>query len=239
MSDSIDPDGSVEFTDREVRLITASLNGHIDERGRELLPVVLREWAATDLREHLLQEPREPITRRIEHFDLLAQHLDEAADLLALLDERGRIALKLVLEGFPKFDAADLQEVDGAMSFSQLDPERLRRLAAAAREATSFWKRGRGRPRNVTRYRILLDLAAIYEWAVGCKAHRRIDRVGNFDTGPFWDFAFAIWPVIFESDDGLSSGMKSWASLTKKYSEASPLIANINLRHPEWRIFDD
>ena len=149
MSDSIDPDVSVKFTDREVMLITASLNGRIDDRGRELLPIVLREWAATDLREHMSREPHELIICRIERLRSIAQHLDKTVTLLSSLDERGRIALTLALEG--KFAVADPQQgIGGAVPF--LDFERLRALAAAAREAASFWKRDRGHPRNLAGY---------------------------------------------------------------------------------------
>src|SRR5437016_4768497 len=54
-------DQSVQFTDRDVRLIIASLPGQIDVRRRELFPRLLREWAARDLREHLSREASEHI----------------------------------------------------------------------------------------------------------------------------------------------------------------------------------
>ena len=79
------------------------------------------------------------------------------------------------------------------------------------------------------------DIAAIFEWLTGTRAARRIER------GPatFGRFAEAIWPVVFESaDDGLQSAQKNWAAFRARYEEESALIANINMRHPEWGVFD-
>jgi hypothetical protein len=232
-------DQSVEFTDRDVRLIILSLAGQIDARGRELLPMVLREWAATDLQEHLAREPKESIAQRIEHLESIARAYADAADLLESLDERGLIGLKLTMTNSPGAVASEGERFDEASGVIQREPDRLRQIAVAARGASKIWRRARGRPRNLVGNWILLDLAEIYEWLVGQEASRRTNREEGVDTGPFWDFASAVWPIVFGSDDGLSHGLKSWASYRKKYAPSLPLINNMDRRHPEWRLFDD
>jgi hypothetical protein len=238
----------VEFNDRDIRLIMASFENQIDARGQELLPMVLREWAATDLRAHLANEP-ERIARRTKDLDVIAQYLSAAADLLERLDDRGLAGLTLAMENLTHVGASDANRCDSAPGAGRASApwprvrqrklEQLRQFAAAARQASEFGRRGRGRPRNGAGYLVLLDLAAIYEWLVGREASRQVDRVYHVETGPFWKFAAAVWPVVFASDDGLSHGLRSWASAHKKYGEVSPLIANMALRHPEWRLFDD
>jgi hypothetical protein len=232
-------DPSVRFTDRDVRLIIASLPGQINVRRREMLPKLLREWAARDLREHLSREATERIAQRLECVEAIAQHYADAAKLLDSLDERGLDLLTFTMAKSPAAVAPDRKRFVEASGVIQQEPERLQRIAVAAREASKIWRRGRGRPRNLVGYLILLDVAALYEWLTGRAASRTIDRVDGVDAGPFWDFASAVWPLIFGSDYGLSHGLKSWASARNKYGESSPLIANMALRYPEWRLFGD
>jgi hypothetical protein len=53
----------VEFADRDINLIAASLPNLIDQRRLDLLPRILRDWGCTDLPMHLQQKP-EPLERR-------------------------------------------------------------------------------------------------------------------------------------------------------------------------------
>jgi hypothetical protein len=229
----------IEFTDRDVRLIIASLEGKIYARRRELLPMLLQEWAATDLQEHLTRESPERIAQRLERLEAIAQHYADAANLVESLDARGLTGLASTMASSPDTVVLDAQRYHKAAEAIRQEPERLRQMAVAARDARRIWKRGRGRPRNLPSYLILRDLAAIYEWLVRREASRTVSRTDHGETGPFWDFASAVWPVVFGSDDGLSYGLRSWAEARQKYGESSPLIANMYLRHPEWRLFDD
>jgi hypothetical protein len=90
--------------------------------------------------------------------------------------------------------------------------------------------------------RTLRDIAQIFEWLTGMKATRQVDRKGEGgkgDIGPFWEFAKAIWPLVFRNGKhGLSNAMKNWAEARKKFDEGSSLMANIALRHPIWGVFE-
>jgi hypothetical protein len=97
----------------------------------------------------------------------------------------------------------------------------------------------RGQPRNYRAYLILMDAAAIFEWFTGEKATREVNRDDGSDTGPFFHFASALWPVVFgRGTQGLSAAMKNWAQARSRYHEESALIANIALRHATWRVYE-
>jgi hypothetical protein len=129
----------VEFTDREINLIAASLPNLIDQRRLDLLPRILRDWGCTDLPMHLQQKP-EPLERRRERFQRLvsvekgAKLLNEALAAIDHADEWD-IIIKLACppERFP-------QELSGAninRARQELESacEWLPRIVAAARDA--------------------------------------------------------------------------------------------------------
>jgi hypothetical protein len=120
-------------------------------------------------------------------------------------------------------------------------PARFRLLEAAATEAAASWVPLPVQAGNLQRYLVLLDLAAIFEWASGQHAGRRvrtdISEDAGKEYGPFYDFARAAWPMIFGSEKGLSHALRTWAKRRALYREESPLIWNMDLRHPEWRIW--
>jgi hypothetical protein len=67
-------------------------------------------------------------------------------------------------------------------------------------------------------------------------ATRRVDRVTHQEGGDFYKFADAIWPVVFgQGDDGLSAAIKKFAAYQNR--EGRALMANIKMRHPEWKVF--
>jgi hypothetical protein len=138
-------------------------------------------------------------------------------------------------------ESASMRERYGHGNFKQKLIEHrdfLNRLKAAAESLEKRLKRGRGQPRNIVAYVVLLDLAAIFEWLTGVKARREVDRIEGIETGAFYNFCEAIWPLVFESGtDGLSTAMKNWASGHREYGEASALLANISGRYPSWRVF--
>ena len=83
------------------------------------------------------------------------------------------------------------------------------------------------------------DIATIFQWVTGTEASRSVDRADGKESGPFWEFASAVWPVVFgKGDDGLSSAMHNWARHKKRYGAGLALIFNIALRHPTWGLFE-
>jgi hypothetical protein len=113
----------------------------------------------------------------------------------------------------------------------------LSKLSAIAPE--KLWKSGPGQPRNLRAHLVLQDAAAIFEWLTGMKAARGVDRIGAFETGPFFRFASTLWPEVFGNGVvGLPAAMKNWAQYRSQYNERSALVANIALRHPTWGIFE-
>jgi len=221
-------DETPKFTGRGVRLIADSLCNAVDTRRRELLPRILAEWGRTDLREHL--QMRHEITperrKRVKTVGKCAQKLLEALCAIDVQDRYG-IALKMRSEG-TKFDGP-VKRIDDEGDF----------LTTLAEAALQTWKRGPGQPRNIRTYLVMKDVAAIFEWLTNMEATRQVDRKSGVETGPFLQFAAAIWPVVFgKADDGLRAAMRNWSSYRKRHGERSVLIANIAMRHPTWGIFE-
>jgi hypothetical protein len=141
--------------------------------------------------------------------------------------------------------AFQMARADGSMlghgHFSQKVMEHrdfLNHLKAAVECLQDRMKKGRGQPRNTVSYVVLLDIAAIFRWLSGLEANREVDRMTGDEKGAFYNFAAALWPPVFASGlDGLRAAMKNWSSGYRKYSEASAIIANIDLRYPSWRVF--
>ncbi len=120
------------------------------------------------------------------------------------------------------------------------EPKRLELLAEAATKASTNFVPLPLRQSSLIRYLILLDLAAIYEWATRQRAGRRVKTDLQADAGktygPFWEFAAVAWRIIFGSVKGLDNALKTWASGRRRYKEFSPVFANLHMRHPKWRI---
>jgi len=114
----------------------------------------------------------------------------------------------------------------------------LRKLAAATQTLIEEDKRGRGQPRNIRAYLVMMDLAAIFGWLTDRKAARGVDRTYHTESGPFWRFAESVWPVAFGTTRGLTAAMKKWAEARKLYHEHSSFLLNLPLRRPEWGIFE-
>ena len=94
-------------------------------------------------------------------------------------------------------------------------PARIRRFEAAAGQAAATWVPLPMRAGTLQRYLVLLDLAAIFEWATGQTAGRRVrtdvwEEAGK-EYGPFYDLARVVWPMIFGSEKGLSNALRTWA----------------------------
>lgn len=226
--------GIVKFSDREVKLISLSLPAGVDQRRRDLLPEILHEWGQTDLPEHLSGKPRVTPRDRLKRVARVAKCAVVLLQALDGLNDRDRAHLAVQMRST---DGVNLLEAEFAQQEKRLNETHdfLTTLAAAGSKAP---KRRPGQPRNLTSYLIMMDLAALYEYLTGWQATRSVDRDTGEENGPFWQFAAAVWPVVFGSDQGLPAAMKSWASGRSKYDDESPLVVNISLRHPTWGIFD-
>ncbi len=233
----------VEFTDRDLKLIAASLPDLIDQRRLDLLPWILRDWGHTDLPMHLRLKP-EPLERRRERFQRLAS-VEKRAKLLnealAAIDDadRSNISTQLACppERFPQgLTGANIRAAQRELEAAY---EWLPRLAAAARDACLPYAPKKGPARNDVPYLVLLDLAAIFEWLTGHKAPRAWFKRGpEEEPPPFHQFAEAVWPVLFDSDDGLSNAVRTWNDDRRTHGDRSPLMINLALRHSTWGIFD-
>src|SRR5262249_31401370 len=113
----------------------------------------------------------------------------------------------------------------------------LNNLAAATTKLMEKKPPSRGSP-NIRAYLVMMDLAAIFEWLTERKATRQVDRIHRKETGPFWQFRAAVWPLVFgEGVSGLPAAIRRWDELRSLHGEASQLLRNIATRHPPWGIF--
>jgi hypothetical protein len=230
----------MEFTTAEMNMLVAALPGCDDSRRKELLPWVLREWGRTDLDEHLTRATREQIRAEQQQMKNVARRASELAQALADLgpDPSFAVARFLLASG----DDAEEPTYEQALAAAEVladESAGLQRLAKAALAVAAGWTLP-GRHATVIRYLVLQDLAAIFEWATGKHAGRWIRTDTSNDPGkphgPFWNFAHAAWPIIFGSSKGLGNSLKIWASARRRIRERSPFIANLDLRHPQWRV---
>jgi hypothetical protein len=223
-----------KFTDRDLKLITKSLPPRVNARRCKLLPRILDDWCRHELPEHLFLESAADLRNRVKRLGAVrkcAEELSRQLDMIEKADYRFWIVRELAkLTG-----SVDRQERRFAQGRRFLTD-----LAAAADRAVTVWKRGPGQPRNIGADLVLRDIAAIFEWLTGKKGTRQVSREDYSDVGPLWEFAAAIWSVVFGSgDDGLHQAMKRAAAAektwrtNKKGRERSPLLYNVELRHPE------
>src|SRR5262249_20406237 len=186
-----------------------------------------------DLRDRWWGGGRAPVGGRCEPLKKVrerAKHLRQAS---IALDQSGWdwIAQEMVREGGGRFFSMEGETPAQMEEWHRLQhetlaemKERLRleddfliKLEAATQRTVAQDKQGPGQPRNVSAYLVMMDLAAIFEWLTGKKATRVVDRITNDETGPFWDFAAAVWPLVFGNGcHGLRAAMKNWAELTSE-----------------------
>jgi hypothetical protein len=229
-----------EFTDRYIKAIVDSLPDGVDQKRQKLLGKILREWAETDLPVYLSEPSTEIKRARTKRFDVVAkcsEALLKALDAVENNHERFWIFREMIRGDGQRSSQAELARLK-----SQLKEIRsfLDKLSNSSVAAGKLWKQGVGQPRNNAASLVLMDIIAIYEWVTGRKASRQVDSNTFEDTGPFWRFAIAIWPPVFGNGDyGLSAAIKKWDDATKKKLKGtrSPLLANIAMRQPNWRIF--
>jgi hypothetical protein len=173
---------------------------------------------------------------RIKRSNNVARSAGRFLNALRAVERRDLLVSQIIIAEGRSVDKVSREEV--ADLFQQLDDVQglLAKIAAISPE--QIWKLRRGQPRNLGAHFVLRDAAAIFEWYSGMKAARRVDRIGSNETGPFFRFASALWPVIFgQGTAGLPAAMKTWHHWRVR-GERSAVMANMALRHPTWGIFD-
>jgi hypothetical protein len=212
-----------EFTPRVIALILKSFHADTDPERLQWLAEYLPAWAKHDLpilfhlREYgLTGAPRHQVLNVVE----LAVKLQKE---LAALDPRARIAIIRTLPPRPTPYPPLWWATDEALSAGQLLFEQivdcLDKLIRASDGVPK--QEQRGRPIDLLPISILDHLASMFEYVTGLKARRQIDRAPGeyepYETGPFYEFAAAVWPVIFGSGDlGLPSALKKWAAVFRE-----------------------
>jgi hypothetical protein len=225
------------FSDQIVDSLSHSLPEPICQRRRELLPQILHEWSRTDLQRHLSLDSRAATRARIGRVERVRDRARELLQALNAADEERALIESEMLMRVEGRSLNDVSRSEWSNLQKRLDEENdfLAKLAAIAPEG--WWKLGGpGGPKNYRAYLVLWDAAAIFLWFTGKKASRVIDRNDATDAGPFFRFASVLWPVVFGRDkQGLHAAMKNWAQTRSPHSA---LIANIDLRHPIWRLYE-
>ncbi len=232
--------GAVEFTERKVNLILKSLPVGVSPGKLALLPRILQDWADNDLPMILNSETAETHRARIKRLDALARRASDLHDALDAINQSDDGFL--VIREMAMAKSGRLTQQNRDQLETRLDEERafLEELSSAAKAASKVWKKGKGHPRNIKAALVICDIAALFRWLTGKRAARQVSRADSAPTGPFWDFAAALWPVIFgKGDDGLQAAMKNLdnAQRNKLTGTRSLVLNNIAMRHPTWRVF--
>jgi hypothetical protein len=205
MTDSSFP----QFTDHSLHLIAGSLPPNVNPRRLDLLSRIFREWAQTDLKEHLSRKANGRRQKRIGTLRSIDNHGNKLLRALSELEQADDGCW--IAYGLGVVRERPLSRTESADVESQLGQQRefLKRLSPAAAAAANSLHVSRGRPRNLTAYLVMQEIATIFQWVTGTEASRSVDRADGNEIGPFWEFALAIWPVVFgKGDDGLSFAMQ-------------------------------
>ena len=218
------------FADKELDQIARALPASASAHRLSLLPNVLREWAENYLPEYIdLADSRSSTVEQTKRLAKIGGAAGVLQKRVMEADDLSLIALEMARTAKP------VPTRDRLEHFIQT----LSDLIAAVASLQKRMKSSPGQPRNIIAYLVLRDIAAIYGWVTGDKAHREVHRVHGTEIGAFYQFAAAIWPLVFSSaDDGLPAAMKNWSIARRQFREASPLLINIRMNHPSWRILD-
>ncbi len=196
------------------------------------LKYIFEDWCQIDLPEHrfateksaLLPETLKRLENVSDSAKAMIAALDAAKDEgdqdfveFEIIKARGKITVRAEWEAA----AAEISAMR----------KTLVAVEAAAADSLAKLRPRKGRPMNAFGYLLLLDLAAIFEWVTGKKATRRVDRMTHEETGPFYEFARIVWPMVTSNgSDGFIAAWRNWADFSRKYRERSPIIANFKLR---------
>ncbi len=236
----------VHFSEKNIGIVLTVLqpNGYVDHITDDLVANVLQSWADVDLAEYAAVENiRAGIAEFSKDFGkllALAGRLTQVIESLSDVKHEGALVASLQFPAPLRHDHQTMTTRD--------------ELAKVVATLVSWGERGAayqaaikgkvGQPPNFLAHLVLRDLAAIFKWATGSEPTRVVKRPGGRhddeaeegeESGPFYNFAAAVWPIVFANgDSGLPAAMKRWAEVKK--TERSPVIWNINARHPEWRL---
>ena len=228
-----------KFSTDTIKAIADSLPEPQSKQRQQLLPRILREWARSDLPVTLWMESREVTNKRVKRMEVLRRSAGKLLNALNAIEEHDRfsiIAQMIIAEGSRPRDVGRV-EFDNRTRRLEEEFHFLSILAAISPK--KYWNIKKGQPRNITAYLVLQDAAEIFEWFSGRRPTREVDRDDGTETGPFFRFASSVWPVVFgKGVAGLPAAMKNWGPTRERYGERSPVIANIDLRHPAWGVFE-
>jgi hypothetical protein len=200
------------------------------DKGRiELLPEILRDWYEHEFAEHLQAEDYSQYSARKKRLNAASKALLAAV-----------AAIKSIEDGDVEFLAVHMarSRVRGGQAFH----DRVGRLTADLRRTAAFLTRitdaaakadfGRGRSTTWSLL-VMCDLAAMYRYVTRRKPAR---SEGGFDAGRFAEFSEAVWIRILGEDSGWAAALKKWDAGSDEEKERSAFIANLYLRHPDWRV---
>jgi hypothetical protein len=244
------------MSDEAIHTIIAALPSTCPAARLALLPDILRDWSADELRIHLLFLPdrQKAARKQLAQLETLGRQAARLLDALQALDagtmatamyliERRLTGYTLEALAQHEFRAAGLRPRLVAAGRRRVVEEWLTALAAEFAGQSRVTRKG---PPTSPAVLVLSDLAAIFKWITEIKAGRRVhgedcSEYGQ-DYGPFWNFARAAWTPIFGPDAPLSDAMRRWAFEAQRIKdpgtpEYSSVIANIAQRHPEWCLF--
>jgi hypothetical protein len=226
---------SVVFLDRDIIAIVRTINLEVVAHRSGLLPNVLREWAAIDVKNAGAWGASSEYNReKSKKYKMIAGSASDLRQIIQAVTEMED--LDLIVHVFSQVNPPILANECRNRFNDHL--EFLDNLEQSANHLGKRLKRSRGQPRNTAAYLVLLDLAAIFEWLTGVEPKRNVSRTGEGEIGTFYPFCEAVWPLVFDGGlYGLHAAMKNWARDHAKYVESSAVIANIHLRHPSWGLF--
>ena len=216
------------FTDADVQAIGEALPADCD---RDALAAILEKWTEIALADHLLLEPYPERRKRNARLMAVARASTALATALTSLTELDLAMLtsRMVGERGERPYEAVREERDGVES--QLSAVRgyLYSLRQAAMDLQVTVKHRN--PPNRTAYLVMLDFAEIFKCVSGLTA-TRITIAGTEgegqNTGPFFVFMSAVWPIIFGNGDaGLSAALRQWATNHRATGDRSAFIANL------------
>jgi hypothetical protein len=230
----VQPTFPVKFTDRDIEAIVSHIS--VTPKKSSQLGDILNDWAKHDLRKAFQIYPDKAIARG---------QLRAIRSVIKYAE-----GLRGALENFEKFDGSSWlvwKQIEGhsgedysrekAVQTRRLAEQRvfLQELESTAKAIEPGFKAGTDQRRNIASYLLLLDMEAIFKWLTG---RRKATRGSNDRPTPFDDFVSVLWSVIFGNTQGMEAALRNWAKYTHEFRDRSALVANIDFRHPDWRLFD-
>jgi len=107
-------------------------------------------------------------------------------------------------------------------------------IEIAASQYITKQKYSAGRPENIFPILLLRDIAEIYGWVTGEAPSRQYAEKDQSETGPFFNFASAVWTVIFGSTQGLKSAIRRWGDEKQTEYNRSALVFNMELDYQDY-----